>query len=595
MAPTLSAALTERLAQIAEAARNAPHSQKGAIYAAACHELHLSRATLHRYLGMVSVRGTRKRRTDAGDTALTLAEAMLLSAYLMEHIRKNNKRIKTLDQAVKELRANGQILAGRIDPDTGEIQRLSISAISRALYRYNLHPNQLLQPDPVTPLKSPHPNWCWQIDASLCVLYKLPVNGGRHIEEIPSHEYYKNKLSKLAKVEHQLVQRYVITDHASDTLFLYYALGGESAENLCEVLIAAIRERKGYPFHGAPNILMLDRASANRSATFRNLCKALGIRLEYAQQARAKGQVEVGNNGWECGFESGLKLEPNVATVEELNRLAILWAHYFNGTEIHTRHGMTRYAAWQLITTEQLRHVDLTEKELRILARDEPIERPVEPLLTVNYKGKPWDVSTVPQVIVGQKLLICRSAYDAEAAYVVRVDAEGREVFHLVHEKRREGPFQFFADGATIGEEYKRHADTPVQRHKKDIEMLATGTATLKEAEKARKAKVTPFGGAIDPYKEARQYTPPTWMPKQGAPVDVPRLTVEHPKLPIATLIVRLSGYMGRKWDPEFSPRVRAWFPEGAPETEIPALAERLLRGEDSQPLAMPPKLALVK
>lgn len=595
MAPTLPPALVERLGQIAQAARNASQGEKGAIYESACRELGIGLATLHRYLNAVSVRPKRKQRADAKDYTLPLEEAKLISAYQMEHIRKNGKEMKSLKAAVAELRECGEIVAGRIDPGTGEIFRLSDSAISRALYGYGLHLSQLLQPDPVNPMKSPHPNWCWQLDASLCVLYKLPVKG-RRVEEIPSHEYYKNKLGKLAKVEHLLVQRYLITDHASGTLFMRYDLGGESAENLCDLLIQAVLERPGYPFHGAPNHLYVDRASANRSAMFRNLCQALGITLLYAQGARAKGQVEGSHNIWENGFESGIALIPTIATVSDLNQIATTWMHWFNGTQEHSRHGMTRYAAWQLIAQDQLRRVALDEKELRLLAREAPIERPVQPHLTVEYKGKAWDVSDIPGLIVGQDILVCRSAYDAEVAQVIRLDEEGREVFHIVHEKRREGSFRFFADAATVGLEHKRHADTPAQTARKELALLATGAATLEEDAAARKAKAPKFGDRTNPYQAAQEYQPPAWIPKKGADVAVPKPRIELPKLALPDLVVRLSAAMGKAWNPaEFYPRVKSWHPDGAAEAEIPALAERLLRGEEAQPVAQPPKLALVK
>lgn len=594
MAPTLPPALIERLGQIAQAALNAPHGQKGAVYDAACRELGIGKATLHTYLNAVSVRSKRKQRADAKDYTLPLEEARLIAAYILEHIRKNGKMMKSLKAAVRELRECGEIIAGRVDPETGEIFRLSDSAISRALTGYGLHPTQLLQPDPVNPMKSPHPNWCWQIDASLCVLYKLPVKG-RRVEEIPSHEYYKNKLGKLAKVEHLLVQRYLVTDHYSGTLFVRYDLGGESAENLCDLLIQAVLERPGYPFHGAPNFLHVDRASANRSAMYRNLCQALGISLIFAQGARAKGQVEGSHNIWENGFESGIALVPSIATVDDLNRLATTWMHWFNGTQEHSRHGMTRYAAWQTITQEQLRRVALDEKELRLLAREAPIERPVQPYLTVEYKGKTWDVSDIPDLIVGQDILICRSAYDAGTAQVVRLDEEGREVFHLVHEKQRDEESGFFVGAATIGLEHKRHADTPAQQARKELSLIATGTATAKEDAAARKAKAPKFDDRINPYKAAQEYQPPHYLPKQGAEVATPKPKLELAKLPLPDLVVRLSAHMGKAWDaPEFYPRVKSWHPDGAAETEIPALAERLLRGEEAQPSARP-KLAVVK
>lgn len=67
----MSAAMTERLVAVAQAARQAGHGARGTIYAAACVELGLSRATLLRRIKEVAVTDKRKRRTDAGKTALT--------------------------------------------------------------------------------------------------------------------------------------------------------------------------------------------------------------------------------------------------------------------------------------------------------------------------------------------------------------------------------------------------------------------------------------------------------------------------------------------------------------------------------------------
>jgi len=588
----MSAPLTQRLVEIAQAAQSLRKGEKQALYASACEELQMSLATLHRKLKQVAVRNPRKRRADAGDVALSRNEAELISGYLMEHIRRNGKRIKAMERAISELRANGKLVAGRIDEDTGEFFPLSVSAIRRALWSYGLHPDQLMAPAPVTPLASEHPNDVWQIDASLCVLYKLPRAAGTRIEEIAGHELYKNKLGNLARIEHLLVQRYVIADHASGAIYLHFALGGESTDGLLSALIAAMIERPGYAFHGAPNLIMLDQASANRSAMFRNLCKALSIKLHFTMvgNPRSKGLVEKSHDLVESGFESGLKCAPPISDVDELNRLGWQWMHWFNGTAKHTRHGMTRYAAWQLITEAQLRRVTLSPDELRVLAREEPVEKPVTAYLTVNFKGKEYDVSKVPGVMVGQKLLICRCALMADFAQVVQFDAEGHEVFLRVEEKRREGPFQFYAEAARIGQEYKRHEDTPAQTAKKEIEKQVTGTDTLEAAEAARKNKVVPYGGEINPYKEMQEYQPPTWLRKRGTDLQIAAPTVELIPLNPIQAAKWLRARLGDDWRPEHLQQIQREYPDGVPETELPALAERLSRGETRQP-----KLAIVK
>jgi hypothetical protein len=592
----MGAADTDYLVDVARKAAEAGHGRKEPVYRSACAHLGISRAELFRQLREITVRKARKQRADFGSSAIEYDEAFRLSGYVMEHIRKNGKRIKSITQAVDELRANGHLLGAKIDGETGEILgTLTTSSILRALWAYQLHPDQLNQPDPVTPLASAHPNDVWQIDASLCVLFKLPVKG-RRIEEIKSEEVYKNKLGHLAKIEHLLVQRYVITDHASGACVIHFGLGGESAEGLVAALIAAILGRPHAPMHGVPNMLMLDTASANRSAMFKNLCRSLSIGLLFTKPGnpRSKGSVEGAHNLIECGFESGLTCAPAIRTVDELQALSDRWAGWWNGTREHSRHGMTRSENWQLITATQLRTVDLTAEELRVLARSDAKTPKVSPYLTVEFEGRTFDVSQVPDVIVGQKLAVCRSAWSRAEALAVLIDENGHETFFPLPERAKEGPHGFMAGAAKIGHEFKRHADTPVQKSKKAMQLAATGADTLDEAEKARKARnVVPFGGAINPYKAAEQYQPPAWLPKKGETVDAPKVRVELPKLPLPEFVARLSAHLGKAWNAaEFYPRVRAWWPDGAPESEIPATAERLLRGEEP---AKRPELKLVK
>ena len=192
----MSAVLTERVVSVAQAARNAGHGGKGAIYAAACRELGISRATLLKKIKQTTVMPQRKRRSDAGQSALSRDEAMLISALLMESTRKNGKRLYSVADAIEALRANNMIHAEFLDIDSGELRPLSESTISRALRTYGLHPDQLLAPAPVSELASQHPNHVWQIDASLCVLYYLKpstetrANGLRVMDHT---EFYKNK------------------------------------------------------------------------------------------------------------------------------------------------------------------------------------------------------------------------------------------------------------------------------------------------------------------------------------------------------------------------------------------------------------------
>lgn len=155
---SLNPVLTHRLVQVAQSAAAAVSGGKQAVYGAACAELGISPATLHRYLKKVTVKPERKQRSDAGDVSLTREEAIAVSAMLMVSHRKNNKRLMSIGQAVEVLRANGEVRAERIDPATGEVSPLSDSAIARALRSFSLHPDQLNRPAPAVELKSLHPN-----------------------------------------------------------------------------------------------------------------------------------------------------------------------------------------------------------------------------------------------------------------------------------------------------------------------------------------------------------------------------------------------------------------------------------------------------
>lgn len=579
----MSAAIIERLSAVAVAANNADHGERGKIYQAACAELGISLQTLYRKLQAITVKPTRKRRSDAGETVLTLAEAELISAYYLEHIRKNGKRTKAMDMAIAELRSNGKIIAGTIDTENGAIKPMSNSAIQRALRNYGVHPEQLLAPEPVTPLISKHPNWCWQIDASLCVLYKLPDGSGMRIEEVETTERYKNKLSHFAKIEHRLVQRYLITDHASCAVFVYYAFGGESSESLCMLLIQAIQQRQQFPFYGIPVIIMLDRGSANRSATFRNLCKALGIKLEFSQRARAKGQVEKMHDVTELGLESGLKMAVDIRTVEQLNTLGQKWMHWFNGRKIHSRHGKTRYAAWQLIKPNQLITTDLSTEQLLLLATETPKACKVTPYLTVNFKGADYDVSKVPGVMVGEKLSVCRCAFQAGKAQAVLVDTEGRDVFYQLPVKEKDPDWGWFTDGAAvIGESHSRHADTPAQTSRKKLERLAMAAKTDSEAEANRKAKVAPFGGSIDPYKDMSEFRHPVYFPNRETKRELATPLRELERMNPVQAALWLQGRLQGDWRPEMYAELEARFPKGATEEDLDAVLADLAAGRSA-------------
>lgn len=589
-----SAAALARVLAVAQAAAGAPHGSRTAVYQAGAAELGVSYPTYMRWVREVTIKNPRKRRSDAGRTALERTEAELISALLMESCRKNGKRLLSVEQAVETLRANGMIRAEALDLATGEIRPLSVAAITRALHAYGLHPDTLARPAPAMAMASRHPNHVWQIDASLCVLYYLRPSAdarGNGLRVMEAKEFYKNKPANVAKIENERVWRYAVTDHAAAPIYVEYVLGAESGENLCNVFINAITKRPDEPVHGVPFIVMLDPGSANTGALFKNLCKALTVRLIINEvgNPRAKGQVEQAHDLIERSFEAGLKFVA-VNSLQELNAAAAKWRRWFNGTSIHTRHGRTRYEAWLRISAEQLRLAPPVEL-CRELARTAPVERIVTDKLQVSFQGQSFDVSVVPEIQNGAKVLVCRNPWRPEAAQVVSVDADGREVFYVIEPVTKD-EHGFDVGASVIGEHYARHADTPAQRAAKDIEKRVTGEQTLEGAAAARKAKRLPFGGQIDPWKhmEAEAAQLPAYIPKRGKALETPlpgvvarasalnvpdRKQIEAQPLNHVQMAAALARLVPGWGVEQYQSMVRL-YPDGALETDLPDVAQAL-------------------
>jgi len=561
------------------AADAAGHGGKEAVYADACARLGMTRATLHRRLKETVVRPARKQRTDAGVVSLTRDEAVLISATLMESLRKNSKRLLSIGQAVSMLRANAEIRAERIDPATGECLPLSDSAIARALRGYALHPDQLLRPSAAVELASLHPNHVWQIDASLCVLYYLNARTEKEsgLQVMEREKFYKNKPANLKRIEADRVWSYEVTDHNSGAIFLNYVMGAESAANLAESFLLATQPDPADPMklHGVPYILMMDMGSANTSGSFKNLARRRMVQtIAHApENARATGQVENARNIIERSFESGLRFAP-VANLAELNAQARKWARWYNASKVHSRHGKTRYAQWATILTEQLRLVDI-DLARRLLTHT-PERRKVSDTLTVQFRGQEFDVRGVARVMVGEWLNITYSPYQPNAALVVDTDADGAETLTPIPLVARNDA-GFRADANVIGEDWARPADSLADTNRKLLNRVAMDADTDEAADAARKAKALPFGGRIDPWKEIDNTPLPTFLPRRGTDLTV-GATAATAAAQILTHFEAATELLRRgvSLDVEKNRQIASLYPDGVPETDIDKLAQRL-------------------
>ncbi|EFN9722783.1 integrase [Escherichia coli] len=575
----MNPALTQRLVSIAAAADAAIHGEKEAVYRAACEELQMSRATLLKKLKGVRMSKPRKQRSDAGKTTLTHDEMLTISgAWLASPRPGNGKKGYSLEDIVDGLRDNGLIIAGRTDTETGEFFPLSIDAISRALRQHRMHPDQLRAPSPALELASLHPNHVWQLDASICVLYYLKnpakkTKGDTGLRVMSAAEFNKNKPRNLDRIVNDRVWSFEITDHTTGWIYVEYRFGGESAVNFLEVMINAMQERGGADvLHGVPKILFTDPGSALVSASLLNMCRAMGIcTIQHkAHNARATGSVEKARDIIERKFEGGLRFL-RVDDIDELNRLARLWRMKFNRTAIHSRHCMSRTDAWLRITEEQL--VKAPAPEIcRELAISLPEERTVTGKLRVPFRGKEYDVSDVPGVFVGDKVMVARNPWSDEEARVVIINDEGFETFHVINAIQKDELWQYSTSAPVIGEEYHQLPETVTRTNRDKVEQHTYGTASREETDAAKKDKALPFGGRFNPYLDIERDDHPAYMPKRGQASDVRRPRTEQRPMTHVEAAKALRDKFsanGLTWTPEHYRQLTAQYPDGVPEAAL--------------------------
>lgn len=590
MSAALSPAMYEELASVARAAQAAGHGGKTPIYREAAQRMGISVPTLLARLKHVRVGKPRKRRSDAGACALTRDEALLIAATIEETRRLTGTGELPLEEAVTALRASGRILAGRVDAQTGEFTPLSMSAIRRALVQYQCHPGQLAAPTPASRLSSPSPNWCWQIDASVSRQYFLADDGAQVMDR---RSYYRGKPGNFARINDRRLWRYVVTDHASGYIEVFYVQGAESSANLLATLIYVMTERAGSAMYGVPKYLMADPGSAVTAGTTRNFLDALDVELIVNEvgNARAKGQVENAQYIVETHFEAALKLQKPVSSLAEINTLAAQWCRAYNATAIHSRTGTTRQAAYLTLTDRQLAPpVDV----LRTLATTAPVKRKVRDY-RIKHDGALWDVSGLPGVLNDGSVEVMINALDPATLRVLVTGEDGRPA-HYLAPRVEFGSYGFEAGAAVIGLEHKAQPDTPVDAARKEMERLAMEVQSDAEAAAARKAKRRAFGDSIDPVKPWREAKVPEALPRAAKPSQVRAPAIIGPTAAIASIrpqyipaplthaemaraLKRRVEERGGTWGADQYARMAALWPDGAPEEQLDDCAVALMRG----------------
>ncbi|MGO1072301.1 hypothetical protein [Lysobacter sp. CA199] len=554
-------------------------------------QLGCSVQTAHRYIsGALSGVRIRKRRSDRNTSDWTNEELKTVSGFLLETNRQTGKQLGDVAGALDTLRANRLIRGESIDVATGEVRLLSPSSCAKALRANRLHPGQLRAPTPKISLSTEHPNQVWQADPSLCVLYYLKRTAG--LCAMPVAEFNKNKPKNLDRIANDRVWRYVFTDHASGAFYVEYVLGAESGANLCSTFINAMQRRGADdPMCGAPRMIMVDPGSANTSAMFKNLCAALGVQVWVNQpgQPWAKGQVEKTNDLVERKFEHRLRFQP-VPDLDALNIAAWAWMRNFNATAQHSRHKSSRYQAWMTITPAQLRIPPNASACMRLATRA-PEDRVVNALLQISFRGRKFDVSGVPGVIVGEKLRVASNAFSTtNGAQVLITGEDDRDTWYEVEPLLADS--YGFINAVPVGT-FHAHRETPADTNRKAVERLVMGAETDGEAVAKRKARALPFGGAVDASLSIAQAPSVAHLPRAGTAIDVqtPDVRVAAPRVEVpairaelaplntyeaATRLKPLVERSGHTWTAEMYARTAERWADGLPIDQVEAWATEL-------------------
>lgn len=581
----------------------AAKGQKAALKESMARQLNCSLATLHRHLKAVGYTDGRKPRCDKGRSVVCEADAQMLSAALAAGTRQNGKRNLSLDDARELMQTNGK-LPGLVDGDTGEIRSVSASTISRALKRSGLHPDQIAAPTPHMPMRYPHPNHTWQIDASVCVVFYLADGGAKLLDQ---SRYYKNKPEQLRAIEQQRVIRFVCWDGCSGAVMVRYYLGEESAENLIDFFIWCVQQRshrgQPMPFYGVPKILHTDQGSANRSHLFGALLQALDVRLitHMPGNSRATGGAESTQNIVETKFEHKLAF-CRTSDLDDLNAKAADWMHAFNASRPHSRHGHTRYGLWGTVRAEHLR-VPPAEDILRTLPTSRIETRVVEGDLAISYaparlKGARYDVAAVPGVWVGGTVEVSLNPYERSdnGIQFVRVRAldTGDDTWTSC------APLAIGLDGTRIdapefGAEYSSLGDMLVDANRKALLKATYDADTLGEAKQRKFGKTPAFMGELDAFAPEARVNLPSFLPKRGTQLNVPApVQITAKPYSLIEAMRWASGRMHRALTPQENAWVRETWPQGVPETELDGLLARLQGLVEDAPVAAAGGLRLV-
>lgn len=552
--------------------------QRGAIIARAAVALGCAEKTVYARLRAITGWTSGKRpRSDKGTTCVDEHLALTVGGMVHMARRQNGKKTLSIKDTCDILKEQGY---GAVNQETGEVTMPAPETVARVMKtHYGCHPEQLRQASPAVTLRSLHPNHTWQVDASVCVLYRLP--GKPDVRIINERDYNERKPGKLIEIAGQRIVRYVVTDHYSHSFYTYYEQAkGEDAAGVLSALMGAMCDRGPRdPMHGVPVQLYMDPGSGNKSSLLLQFLSRLDIKPLHhkAGNARATGSVESCQNIVECGFESRLRFEgvPDMAT---LQAKADAWRRHYLATKVHSRTKATRNAVWLRITDAQLRTVE--RPVLEAVAAWGDVTRKVGPQFRISVDTKVYGVHEYDLRDLGyhginakDSVAVRLNPFKAPVVTVIKTMPDGKELVFDVPpiEKDAAG---FDVSAQVIGQEYKALPATKSDKALKQILKAAYQTDSLEEAEKAHQARNRQPFAHIDINADIREA--PLHFRQRGqavnldAPVAMP-LPLNH-----AQAAARLRTLCADAWGRDAvacMDLIKARCPEFVPEDELDELA----------------------
>jgi transposase InsO family protein len=548
-------------ADIATELNNASPRERKAIISSYAERTGKGNAQLYRIAKRHGFDSGRKSRADKGVLKCSLNKKQIdfVAALIATSARDKKGPILIVEDALEIAFDNGIIERGQVTAAT----------MSRILRERQINAEALKRERPHTEMRSLHPNHVHQVDASVCIQYYLKSGKTAIMRE---SEYIKGNLHGKVKTKTRLL-RYLLVDHFSGFIFpLYFDTTGETKENLYKLLTAAWAHKGDdkMPFRGVPFQILMDRGSANISKA---ITQFLEDRLDIEVPAgmpynkMRQGAVETAQNIVERRFESKLAFQP-AFSIEDLNDWAYDWAVWFNATQNHTRHGMTRTACWMLITKEQLRELPSRELLQDLFAEPEK-ECTVDGDYKISFRGKEYRLKHIEGLFRGAKVKAVLKPFKWPS-----IDVAYRDAVYEAAPLERLSPMEggFVEHAAVIGQEYKATPETLTQRAQKRFENMAYG--------EERKKGAAPFEGITVHGIHSGKVGNLMFMPKEGTPIEVDRAVTER-RISFMEFLKRLRAEVGTV-SKDLNARLRAEFGSSLTEIEAEEAIKRIKHGGHS-------------